>query len=304
MAKIILAGGSGFIGQILAGHFTGKGDEVIVLTRNSNSTTGNVKYVHWDGQTMGAWVNELEGSDVLINLTGKSVNCRYNEKNKKEIFSSRLNAANVLGKALNALSSLPPLWINAASATIYRHAEDRPQDEYTGELGTGFSVDVCKQWEATFFEQDVPGVRKIGLRIAIVLGKNGGAMPYFFNLAKFGMGGRQGNGRQYFSWVHENDFTAIIDFFIAHKELEGIFNVSSPNPIKNSEFMATVRKSVKVPFGLPATKWMLEIGVWALRTETELILKSRWVIPTKLIQAGYKFKVENIERAVRLSGGR
>lgn len=304
MAKIILAGGSGFIGQILAGHFTGKGDEVIILTRNNNSTTGNVKYVHWDGQTMGAWVNELEGSDALINLTGKSVNCRYNEKNKKEIFSSRLNAANVLGKALNALKSPPPLWINAASATIYRHAEDRPQDENTGEFGTGFSVDVCKQWEATFFEQGVPGVRKIGLRIAIVLGKNGGVMPYFFNLTKFGMGGKQGNGRQYFSWVHENDLTAIVDFFIVHKELEGVFNVSSPHPIQNSEFMATVRKAVKMPFGLPATKWMLKIGVWALRTETELILKSRWVVPTKLIQAGYKFKVENIERAVKLSGSR
>jgi uncharacterized protein len=304
MAKIILAGGSGFIGQILAGHFIGKGDEVVVLTRNSNSTTGNVKYVHWDGQTTGAWVNELEGSDVLINLTGKSVNCRYNEKNKKEIFSSRLNAAKVLGKALNALKSPPPLWINAASATIYRHAEDRPQDDFTGELGTGFSVDVCKQWESTFFGQEAPGIRKIGLRIAIVLGKNGGVMPYFFNLAKFGLGGKQGNGRQYFSWIHENDLTAIIDFLVMHRELEGLFNVSSPNPIQNSEFMATVRKAVKMPFGLPATKWMLKIGVWALRTETELVLKSRRVIPTKLKQAGYKFKVENIERAVRLSSGR
>ena len=304
MAKIILAGGSGFIGQILAGHFTGKGDEVIVLTRNNNSKTGNVKYVHWDGQTPGAWINELEGSDVLINLTGKSVNCRYNEKNKKEIFSSRLNATNVLGKALNSLKYPPPLWINAASATIYRHAEDRPQDEYTGEIGTGFSVDVCKQWEDTFFEQDVPGVRKVGLRIAIVLGKNGGVMPYFFNLAKFGMGGRQGNGRQYFSWIHENDITAIIDVFMMNKELAGVFNVSSPNPIQNNEFMAIIRKVVKMPLGLPATKWMLKIGVWVLRTETELILKSRWVIPTKLIQAGYQFKVENIERAVRLSGSR
>jgi uncharacterized protein (TIGR01777 family) len=302
MAKIILAGGSGFIGQILAGHFTSKGDEVIVLTRNNNSTVGNIKYIHWNGQTIGDWKNELEGSDVLINLTGKSVNCRYNEKNKKEIFSSRLDAANVLGQALNALNSPPPLWINAASATIYRHAEDRPQDEHSGELGTGFSVDVCKQWEATFFEQDVPGVRKIGLRIAIVLGKNGGVMPYFFNLAKFGIGGRQGNGRQYFSWIHENDISEIIDFLIAHRELEGIFNVSSPNPVQNSKFMATVRKAVKMPFGLPTPKWMLRIGVWVLRTETELILKSRWVIPAKLIQAGYKFKVENIDRAVMLSG--
>jgi len=259
--------------------------------------------VHWDGQSTGPWGNELENSDVLINLTGKSVNCRYNKKNKKEILRSRLDATKVLGTALAAMKSPPPLWINAASATIYRHAEDRPQDEYTGEFGTGFSVDVCKQWEAAFFEQDIPGIRKIGLRIAIVLGKNGGVMPYFFNLAKFGLGGRQGNGRQYFSWIHENDLAAIIDFLVANKRLKGIFNVSAPNPVQNNEFMAVVRKAVNMPFGLPATKWMLKIGVWLLRTETELILKSRWVIPGRLIEADYKFKVANIKQAVKLSGG-
>jgi uncharacterized protein (TIGR01777 family) len=302
MTKIILAGGSGFIGKILAGHFTGKGDEVVVLTRKNNSIINKVRYVHWDGRSTGDWINELEGSDVLINLTGKSVNCRYSEENKKEIFRSRLDATRILGQALATLKSPPPLWINAASATIYRHAEDRPQDEYTGELGTGFSVDVCKQWEAAFFEQKIAGVRQIGLRIAIVLGKGGGVVPYFLNLARFGLGGRQGSGQQYFSWVHENDITGVMDFLIAHKELDGIFNVSSPNPVQNIEFMRVVRAAVKMPFGLPATKWMLKIGVWLLRTETELILKSRWVIPTRLSNEGYKFKVEDIKRAIILSG--
>src|ERR1700744_619500 len=186
MAKIILAGGSGFMGNILARHFAGKSDEVIVLTRGRAHTAGNVKFVNWDGATSGNWSNELEGSNVLINLTGKSVNCRYNEKNKAEIFSSRLNATRVLGQVLGQLKTPPELWINAASATIYRHAEDRPQDEYTGEKGTGFPVEVCKQWEAAFFEQNVTGVRQIALRSAIVLGRKGGVIPYFFSLAKFG----------------------------------------------------------------------------------------------------------------------
>lgn len=301
MSKIILAGGSGFIGKILAGHFTGKGDEVIILTRKTSCVVDKVSYVQWDGQTTGAWVNELEGSAVLINLTGKSVNCRYNEENMREILRSRLDATKVLGKALTTLKSPPPLWINAVSATIYRHAEDRPQDEYNGELGTGFSVDVCKQWEATFFEQNTAGTRKIALRIAIVLGKGGGVIPYFLNLARFGLGGNQGNGEQCFSWVHENDLTGIIDFLICHNELDGVFNAASPNPIQNKEFMKNVRQVMNMPFGLPAPKWMLKIGVWLLRTETELILKSRWVIPTRLKNAGYIFKVEDIKRAVTLS---
>lgn len=304
MAKIILAGGSGFIGNMLAAHFTGKGNKVIVLTRKGDMLKKGIKYVYWDGQTIGKWVTELEGSDVLINLTGKSVNCRYNDKNKKEIVSSRINATHVLSDALVAMKSPPLLWINAASATIYKNATDRPQDEYTGEIGTGFSVDVCKKWEATFVEQDIPGVRKIGLRIAVVLGKNGGVIPYYFNLAKFGLGGRQGSGKQYFSWVYEEDVTGVIDFLIDHKQLKGIFNVASPNPVQNNELMKNVRDAVKMPFGLPATKWMLEIGTFLLRTETELILKSRWVIPAKLQDAGYKFKVADIKQALKLSGGR
>ncbi|SDS38214.1 hypothetical protein SAMN05216490_1055 [Mucilaginibacter mallensis] len=301
MAKIILAGGSGFIGQILAAHFTGKDDEVIVLTRSSNRVVNNVKYVNWNAATIGNWVAELENCDVLINLNGKSVNCRYNDKNKKEILDSRVNATRVLGEAIRMIENAPKLWINAASATIYRYAEDRPQDEYTGELGKGFSVDVCKQWEAAFFEQDTPGVRKIGLRIAITLGRKGGVMPYYFNLAKFGLGGRQGSGKQYFSWVCENDVTGVIDFLRDHEELEGVFNVSAPNPVQNHEFMSVVRNVMKMPLGLPATKWMLAIGTRLLSTEAELVLKSRWVVPTRLQEAGYVFKVPYIKDAVKLS---
>lgn len=300
MAKIILAGGAGFMGGILARHFAGKGDEVIVLTRGAGRTAGNVKFVNWDGATTGEWAGELESSDVLINLTGKSVNCRYNEKNKQEIFSSRLNATRVLGQVVKQLQNKPEIWINIASATIYRHAEDHPQDEYTGEKGTGFSVEVCKQWEAAFFEQCISGVRQIALRTAIVLGQHGGVMPYYFNLAKFGLGGRQGTGNQYFSWLHEGDLNGIVDFLIKDKKCFGVFNAASPTPVRNRVFMGIVRKEVHMPFGLPALKWMLEIGARLLGSETELLLKSRWVLPARLTNAGYLFKVTELKRAVHL----
>lgn len=300
MAKIVLAGGSGFMGQVLARHFAGKGDEVIVLTRGPQRQDGNIRFVNWDGATTGAWANELEGCSVLINLTGKSVNCRYNEQNRKEIFSSRLNATRILGQVLQQLTSKPELWINTVSATYYRHAEDRPQDEYTGEAGTGFSVEVCKQWEAAFFEQQIAGVRQVALRTAIVLGKNGGVMPYYFNIARLGLGGKQGDGNQYFSWLYEDDLTGIVDFLINNKKISGVINASSPNPVPNRVFMGMVRREVHMPFGLPATRWMLEIGTWLLSTETELLLKSRWVLPARLKDAGYIFRVTDVKRAVHL----
>jgi len=298
MAKIILAGGSGFLGQILSRHYRDKGDKVVVLTRHPHTSTNGVLQVDWDAKNLGNWISHLDNSDILINLTGKSVNCRYNAQNKKEIFASRLDATRVLGKALQLVPHPPQTWINAASATIYRHAEDCPQDEFTGEFGTGFSVEVCRQWEETFFSQETPGTRKIALRLAIVLGKNGGVMPYFHNLAKFGLGGKQGNGQQYFSWVHEQDVTGIIDFLVSHPELEGVFNVSAPNPVPNYAFMQAVRKVVKAPFGLDTPKWLLQMGSVFIGTETELILKSRWVLPRRLTEAGYRFAVPNINVAL------
>lgn len=298
MAKIILAGGSGFIGQILDKHFTDRGDEVVVLTRGKEKTSGKTQWVRWDARTTGAWAGHLENARLLINLTGKSVNCRYNEKNRKEILRSRLDATRALGEALKTVQRPPGLWINASSATIYRHAEDRPQDEYSGETGNGFSVDVCRQWENCFFEQDTPGTRKIALRITIALSSRGGALPYYLNLVKYGLGGRQGNGKQYFSWIHESDLTGIVDFLAARPELDGIFNVSSPNPVPNREFMRTLREALSRPFGLPASRWMLEIGTFLLGTETELILKSRWVLPKRLQEAGYRFKAPTLGQAV------
>ncbi|RYE14459.1 MAG: TIGR01777 family protein, partial [Sphingobacteriales bacterium] len=296
--KIILAGGSGYLGKVLAQHFSTQANEVIIFTRSPKADFGNIKMVYWDGANIGQWAQHLEDSDVLINLTGKSVNCRYNEKNKAEIFSSRLKATWILGEALKQIKNPPKVWMNAASATIYRHAEDRPQDEFNGEIGDGFSIEVCKRWEQAFAEQNVLGIRKVVLRITVVLGKNGGVAHYYTNLAKFGLGGIQGDGKQYFSWVHEDDLVGSIDFLIDRTDLNGVFNIASPYPIQNNELMKTVRQVIGVPIGLPAAKWMLEIGTILMQTETELILKSRWVLPTRMQNEGYQFKVPHIKEAM------
>lgn len=293
--KIVIAGGSGFLGQILAKHFSQKGDEVIILSRSQKTNTKNIIYQTWNGKTLGKWTESLENADVLINLAGKSVNCRYNAKNKAEIYSSRLESTAVLGQAIQRCQNPPKLWLNSSSATIYKHSLDKAMNEHTGEYGTGFSVDVCKQWEAIFWKQKTPHTRKIALRLAMVLGKKGGVMIPFKNLVKRGLGGTQGNGKQHLSWLHETDFIAMTEFFINHSDLEGNFNCSAPNPISNKDFMQKLRKQLKVSVGLPANKIMLEIGAFFMRTETELILKSRRVVPTKLLEAGFQFQYPTIE---------
>lgn len=303
--KIIIAGGTGFIGQQLA-HWFGTNNSVFILTRgNANehnnaygSATAQATYLQWDGATLGSWAKVLEGADLLINLAGKSVNCRYNKKNKAQIFSSRINATKVLGQAVQQCTEPPKLWINASSATIYRHATDRPQDELTGEIENDFSVQVCKQWEAAFYEQRTPFTRKVALRMAIVLG-NGGVMIPYCNLLKWALGGRQGNGQQMYSWVHSADVCRMVEWLYAHPEIEGTYNCSSPNPVTNQQFMQTLRKTAGHIMGLPAPAWMLKMGALLIGTETELMLKSRWVVPTKILQAGFEFQYPYLTDAVQ-----
>lgn len=308
--KIILAGGTGFIGQEMT-KFFGKENEVVILTRQlknvktnrnefdslTDADLKNIRFVKWDGKTAENWYPELESADLVINLSGKSVNCRYNEKNKKEIFDSRTDAVKAIGEAINKCKQPPPLWINSSSATIYRHATDRPQDEYTGEMQDDFSVQVCKRWEKAFYEQQTPATRKAALRMAITLGPGGILIPYF-NLLKFGLGGKQASGRQMYSWVHAEDTCRMIEWIFDHKEIEGTFNCSSPNPVANSEFMKTLRKVTGHKFGLPAFEWMLRLGAPVIGTEVELVLKSRWVIPTKILETGFTFKYPLLEDAL------
>jgi len=298
MKKIVIAGGAGFLGGLLARFYSGKGDEVIILSRKHIPDRDLIRYVKWDGKTPGHWVNEIEGADVLINLTGRSVDCRYNEKNKTEIYDSRINSTYILGVVIGKLKKPPAVWLNASSATIYRHAEDRPMDEASGELGTGFSVDVCKKWESTFNNFQVPGVRKVILRIGIVLdSKSGALMPMTF-LTKLGLGGRHGHGRQYFTWIHQKDFIRSVEYLIGNEECEGVFNITAPHPVRNRDFVKTLRKAQRAPFGLPMPAWMLEIGAFLIKTETELLLKSRWVVPKRLQAAGFQFDFPDLNSAI------
>jgi len=307
--KIIIAGGSGFIGQCLAEYF-GKDNHIVILTRGLNHITNNsfgnaelsnearknTRFVQWNGKDPGEWCREIDGADIVINLTGKSVNCRYTKKNKQEIFDSRVNATKAIGEAIHNATVPPKLWLNAASATIYRYAKDRPQDEYTGEIENDFSVQVCKLWEKTFFEQRTPFTRKVALRMAVTLG-NGGVIAPYLNLCKFALGGKQGNGKQMYSWVHAEDICRAVAFLYEHNDLEGVYNVCSPNPVTNETFMRTLRRVTHHAIGLPAYAWMLKIGALVIGTETELLLKSRWVVPTKIKEAGFEFKYANLEDA-------
>lgn len=298
MTKLIIAGGSGFLGNTIAEYFKPKFDEIIILTRDASATKNNSSFVTWDGKTAGAWQKELENCTVLINMAGKSVDCRYTEKNKKAILSSRIDSTRVLGEVISTLKNPPKVWLNSSTATIYRHSVDKQMDEFSGEIGTGFSVSVGKAWEAEFFKTPLPKTRRVALRTAIVLAKNDGAFVPIKMLAKFGLGGKQGNGNQQFSWIHIHDFLKSIDFCLENDSLEGPINISAPNPITNSYLMQGVRKAVKIPFGLPLSKSMLEIGARIIKTEPELVLKSRNVIPKKLTDTGFEFKYSTIESAL------
>jgi uncharacterized protein (TIGR01777 family) len=302
--KIVIAGGTGFIGQALAAFF-GKDNEVTILGRSVPSNKlltaadgYNITYLHWDGlRVEKPWAAAIDGCDLVINLAGKSINCRYTPRNKQEIFDSRTDSTRAIGLAIRDAVVPPKVWINAASATIYRHAEDRPQDEYTGEVGEGFSVAVCKKWEQVFDEQRAPFTRKIALRIAITLGPGGVIDPYL-NLLKFWLGGRQGSGRQMYSWVHIEDLCRAVKWLYQRPKMEGTYNVCSPKPVSNRQFMQSLRKATGHRLGLPAFTWMLKAGALLIGTETELILKSRWVLPTKLQDAGFIFRYPDIEDAM------
>ncbi|MBL7811869.1 MAG: TIGR01777 family oxidoreductase [Bacteroidetes bacterium] len=295
MKKAVVAGGTGFMGNALVHWLAEKGWEVTVLTRQQRAAEPGIRYVHWDARTTGPWEAELESSQVLINLCGRTVDCRYNAKNRAEIYASRLDSTRALGEALDRCTGKPAVWLNAASATIYRHAEDRRQDEATGEYGSGFSVDVCKQWEAAFFSNSTLGIRQVALRTAIVIGEGGGVMKPLSRLVKTGLGGKMGSGKQMFSWIHIHDFCRAVEFIIANDALEGPVNLSAPGAVTNESCMQNLRQKAGIPFGLPLSEPLLELGARLLRTETELVLKSRWVWPGRLLDAGFEFQYGNIQ---------
>lgn len=288
--KIVIAGGTGFIGTYLQSYFESTGYDVKIISRQAHT-------ILWSDTA--AIIDALEGSEILINLAGKSVDCRYNETNKAEILSSRVDTTNTLGTCIQQCNVPPKLWLNSSTATIYRHAEDRPMTESTGEIGTGFSVGIATQWEKAFFNFTLPATRQVALRMAIVLGDDGGVMRPLKNLVRFGLGGKQGSGNQRFSWIHIEDLKNIILFIQAHSEMTGVYNCASPEPVTNKVFMNLLRKEMNVPIGLSSPKWLLEIGAVLIRTETELILKSRWVLPERLLNTGYTFIHPRLDDALK-----
>jgi NAD dependent epimerase/dehydratase family enzyme len=324
--RIVLPGGSGQIGQVLARHFQELGHHVTVLTRAPY--TANWQTVHWDGETAGSWTETLDGADVCINLAGRSVNCRYHAANRRAIYDSRINTTRLLGHVISTLANPPRVWLNASTATIYRHTMDRPRldwpmSESNGELGGNeliggrrrapdtwnFSIGVAKDWETAFFQSQTPRTRKVAMRSAITMSPSpGNAFAVLSQLVRMGLGGTQGNGRQFVSWIHESDFARAVEFLIAHEDMDGPINIAAPNPLPNREFMETLRDAWERPNGLPAPSLFIEIGAFFLRTESELVLKSRRVVPGRLLDAGFEFEFpewpEAAEDLVRLSKNR
>jgi uncharacterized protein (TIGR01777 family) len=295
--RVVIPGGSGQVGNVLARHFHEQGHQVRVLSRRPESTPWQT--LPWNGRDLGSWTAAIDGADIVINLTGRNVNCRYTEANSREIMDSRILSTRVIGHAIVQSAKPPALWMNASTATIYRHALDRAMDESTGELGGNepdvpatwrFSIDVAKNWEEEFFSAATPATRKIALRSAMTMSVDaGGIFDTLLKLVRAGLGGKAASGKQFISWIHENDFVRAIDFLIEHQELDGCMNICSPYPLPNKDFMRILREAWGTSIGLPASEWMLALGAVFMRTETELILKSRRVVPQRLLEAGFTF---------------
>jgi len=305
--KLVIPGGSGQVGTILARTFHGEGHDVVVLSRAPLERPWRV--LAWDGQSPGPWCRELEGCDAVINLAGRSVNCRYTPANRHEILQSRLVSTRLVGEAIASASTSPRVWLQASTATIYAHRFDRPNDEHSGIIGGvepnapdawRFSIDVAVAWERAFNAVSTPRTRKVGLRSAMTLSPDsGGVFDTLARLARRGLGGRAGDGRQFMSWVHEHDFVNAVRWLMQHEDIDGVVNIASPNPLPNVEFMRVLRQACDAPTGLSFARWMLEVGAFLMQTETELILKSRRVVPARLLEHGFRFQYPEWPSAAR-----
>jgi uncharacterized protein (TIGR01777 family) len=307
--KVVLPGGSGQIGAILARAFAADGHEVVVLSRSASAGQGPARAVAWDAEHDGDWARELDGADVVVNLAGRSVNCRYSARNRREIEQSRVLSTRAIGRAIAGAARPPRVWLQSSTATIYAHRFEAPNDEATGLIGDDepgapdswrFSIRVAKGWEAAAEESSLPATRLVLLRSSMVMSPDrGGVFDVLLGLVRRGLGGRAGDGRQFISWIHDRDFIRSLDFLIARDDLSGPVNVCAPAPLPNAEFMRLLRAAWGTPLGLPASRWMLELGAIAMRTETELVLKSRRVVPGRLLGAGFAFDFPEWGEAAR-----
>ncbi|WP_431996870.1 TIGR01777 family oxidoreductase [Streptomyces fungicidicus] len=294
--KVVIPGGTGQVGTVLKRALAGAGHEVVILTRRPRCE-GEVQ---WDGRTLGPWTAAVDGSDVVINLAGRSVSCRYTTANLQEMMDSRVDSAEVVGAAIAGAARPPRVWLQMSTATVYAHRFDAPNDEATGVIGGtepgvpnywAYSVEIAKAWEQAQQQAETPATRKVALRSAMVMSPDpGGVFAVLLGLARLGLGGPVAGGAQYVSWIHEHDFVRAVEFLIDQEDIAGPVNLAAPHPLPQRAFMRTLRSAWGVPVGLPATKWMAEVGAFALRTDTELLLKSRRVVPGRLDQASFNFQ--------------
>lgn len=304
--KIVIPGGSGQVGTVLARAFEGDGHDVTILSRSGK---GEFKTVQWDAKSHGKWINEIDGADVVINLAGRSVNCRYTSENRRLIMDSRVNSTRAVGEAIAIAKNPPAVWLQASTATIYAHRYDAPNDDIDGIVGGheddapdtwNFSIEVATNWEKAANDVITPDTRKVLLRSAMTMSPDKkGIFDVLLGLAAKGLGGTAGDGRQYISWVHEADFINAVYFLIENDSLDGPVNIAAPHPLPNKEFMRILRETAHFAFGIPASKWMLELGALVLQTETELILKSRRVVSTRLENAGFEFEYPEWKEACK-----
>lgn len=293
--KVVIPGGTGQVGAILNRALTAAGHDVVVLTRRPVRE----REIRWDGQALGPWVEEIDGSDIVINLAGRSVNCRYTAAELRAMMDSRVNSTRVVGEAIAAAARPPRIWLQMSTATVYSHRFDAPNDEASGVLGGAepgvpgywaYSVKIAKAWERAQEQAETPGTRKVAMRTAMVMSPDrGGVFEILLRLARLGLGGPVAGGAQYVSWIHDRDFVRAVEFLADRDDLAGPVNLAAPGPLPQRAFMRVLRAACGVPVGLPATKWMTELGAFALRSDTELLLKSRRVVPGRLLEAGFAF---------------
>ncbi len=310
--RIVMPGGSGQVGTILVRDLVSAGHQVLVLSRGAALPAGKERSwrtANWDGQTLGDWAREIDGCDAVIHLSGRTVNCRYTPQHRREILNSRVESTRVVGEAIAQSVAPPPIWLNAGTSTIYRDSLDRDMDELSGEILAeqpgvpetyNFSVGVGLAWEKALYDAPTPSTRKVALRTSMVMSPDrDGVFDVLLGLVRRGLGGTQGSGQQYVSWMHDQDYARAIRFLLEHDEISGPVNMTAPQPLPNRDFMAALRQANGTGFGLPASRWMLEIGAVFLRTETELILKSRRVVPGVLQNAGFEFIFPDWPRAAQ-----
>lgn len=298
--KIVIPGGTGQVGGVLTRALRAAGHDVVIISRSAG--------VRWDGHTLGRWAEQIDGADVVINLAGRSVSCRYTAENLRQMMRSRIDSARVVGEAIAKADNPPAVWLQMSTATIYAHRFDAANDEKTGVIGGrepdvpgywAYSVEIAKRWEAELDEADTPGTRKVALQSAMVMSPDrGGVFDYLSWLARLGLGGPVAGGRQYVSWIHDDDFVRAVTLLI-REPIAGPVNLAAPGPVPQREFMRDLRQAWNVPVGLPATRWMAGLGAFALRTDTELLLKSRRVVPGRLTEAGFEFHFPNWREAAQ-----